>query len=61
MRVKNVSGSDRVIAATGQHVPVGDVVEVGDELGRSLCDQPGNWQQAEPDLFDEVPDVEGDE
>jgi hypothetical protein len=31
------------IAATGQQVARGATVEVDDELGLSLCDQPDNW------------------
>lgn len=31
------------IAATGQTVARGGVVEVDDALGLSLCDQPSNW------------------
>jgi len=60
MRVKNVSGADKVIAASGQYVPVAGSVDVNDELGVSLCDQPDVWQRAEPELFDEDDPVEGD-
>lgn len=31
------------IAATGQQVARGGVVDVDDALGLSLCDQPSNW------------------
>jgi hypothetical protein len=34
------------IAATGQHVDHGDVVEVWDLLGVSLCEQP-SWEKVE--------------
>lgn len=60
MRIKNVSETDRVIAASGQKVDVGESVDVGDELGRSLCEQVDVWQQAAPELFDDDDPVEGD-
>lgn len=44
MKVKNVSGFDRMIAATGKTVEDGATVEVPDELGESLCEQPANWE-----------------
>jgi hypothetical protein len=44
MKVRNVSGFDRLIAATGQTVEADGTVEVSDELGRSLCEQPANWE-----------------
>lgn len=60
MRVKNVSGVDKVIAATGEVVPAAATVDVDDELGGSLCDQPDVWQRAERELFDDDDPVEGD-
>lgn len=39
MRVQYVGGGRRVIAATGQVAGAGDVVEVDDDLGRSLVEQ----------------------
>ena len=44
MKVRNVSGFDRMIAATGQTVEADGIVEVSDELGASLCEQPANWE-----------------
>ena len=44
MKIRNVSGFDRMIAATGQTVEADGTVEVSDELGRSLCEQPANWE-----------------
>lgn len=35
------------IAATGQIVAQGGTVEVADELGAALCEQPGNWKPAD--------------
>jgi hypothetical protein len=35
------------IAATGQHVDHGDVVEVWDLLGESLCERPQSWERVE--------------
>jgi hypothetical protein len=43
------------IAATGDHVKPNDTVTVADELGLSLCDQPGNWEPGDDtawELFD---------
>lgn len=44
MKVKNVSGFDRMIAATGQHVEADGTVDVPDDLGASLCEQAVNWE-----------------
>ncbi len=35
------------IAATGQLVLPGQTVEVPDELGAALCEQPSNWTAAD--------------
>ena len=47
MRVRYIGpccdGDGVEIAATGQTVVRGGTVDVADELGLSLCDQPGNW------------------
>ncbi len=48
MQIKNVRGRTLEIAATSQRVAPGEVVEVSDDLGESLCEQPANWQKAEP-------------
>ena len=48
MKVVNVSGRPREIAATGQTVQPDQAVEVPDRIGRSLCEQPDRWKpQAE--------------
>lgn len=46
MKVKNVSGVDRQLPATGDVVPDGGTIEVSKELGESLCEQPANWTEA---------------
>ncbi len=49
MKIKNVSPSGDLDVAIGFSyvlVPFGDVVEVSDELGASLLEQPTNWVQA---------------
>jgi|AntRauTorcE11898_2_1112593.scaffolds.fasta_scaffold06156_3 hypothetical protein len=48
MKVKNVSGLSRTIASTGQTVEHDGEVEVSDGLGRSLCEQPVNWEPVKP-------------
>lgn len=48
MKVTNQSAKAREIAATGQIVEPGDSVEVDDDLGRSLCEQPANWAASKP-------------
>lgn len=42
-RVKNLRTDDVEIAATGQVVPAGGVVDVDDDLGLSLCEQVDAW------------------
>lgn len=44
MKVKNISGTARAIAATAQHVEAGETVEVDDALGESLCRQVDRWE-----------------
>lgn len=44
MQVKNKRPWAVEIATTGQTVEPGGTVEVDDELGRSLCEQPDNWE-----------------
>lgn len=50
MRIKYVGpcGDGVEIAATGQVVAKGEVVDVSDELGAGLLEQPENWQPASP-------------
>lgn len=56
MLVRYVGPARRVvIAATGQTVDRDAVVEVDDELGASLLDQPRAWAPADPDP-DDTPD-----
>lgn len=44
MKVKNVSAlGDLAVPAIGLAVLAGDVVEVSDEVGASLLEQPDNW------------------
>lgn len=43
MKIQNVSGRTREIAATGQFVQPDEVVEVDEKLGKSLCQQPAKW------------------
>lgn len=43
MRIRNVQGIARAIAATGEVVPPGETAEVGDELGASLLEQTDVW------------------
>lgn len=44
MKVRNVSGVAREIAATGAVVDADGTVEVPKDLGESLCEQPDNWE-----------------
>lgn len=53
MKVRNVSSRPREIGVTGQLVEPGDTVDVSDELGRSLCEQPRNWKRAPEPKSDE--------
>lgn len=48
MKITNQDRRAREIAATGQIVEPGETVEVDDDLGRSLCEQPANWAEAKP-------------
>lgn len=43
MKIRNVSGREREIAATGDVVKPDGTVEVDKDLGESLCEQPDNW------------------
>lgn len=46
MRIKNVRGYTLEIADTGDRVEPGAEVEVDDDLGKSLLEQPDNWASA---------------
>lgn len=46
MKITNVSGDDLHLPAIGKVIPAGDTVDVADDLGKSLLDQPANWQAA---------------
>jgi len=43
VQILNASDHPREIVATGQIVNPGETVEVDDDLGASLCEQPDNW------------------
>jgi hypothetical protein len=43
MQIRNVHDRMLEIADTGQRVDPGEVVEVDDVLGVSLCEQPERW------------------
>lgn len=43
MQIKNVRSYALEIAKTGQLVEPGESVEVDDDLGKSLLEQPDNW------------------
>lgn len=43
MKIRNVTDRARVIAATAQIVGPGETVEVDDDLGKSLLEQPDRW------------------
>jgi hypothetical protein len=48
MKVRNVSGVARGVTPAGApefEVDVDETVDVDDVLGKSLCEQPANWQQ----------------
>lgn len=47
MQITNVHEAARELP-TGQVVEPGETVEVDDELGASLCEQPANWASATP-------------
>lgn len=50
MKVCNVSGVARAVTPASEEpfvVETGDVVEVPEPLGASLCAQPRNWQPVE--------------
>lgn len=68
MKVRNVRDVALEIAATGQVVGPGEPVDVNDELGRSLCEQPGNWvavkassTKATASVADDTATAEGDD
>lgn len=44
VKVRNVGPFDRDIKSIGAIVPVGEVVEVGEALGKSLAEQVDVWQ-----------------
>lgn len=46
MQIRNANSLTLEIAATGERVEPGDTVEVDDELGKSLLEQPANWVKA---------------
>lgn len=48
MKITNVYARAREIAATGKVVEPGETVDVDEELGKSLCEQPDNWVKATP-------------
>ena len=43
MQVQNVSGEDRYLPAVDAEVAADAVIEVPEELGQSLLEQPSNW------------------
>lgn len=43
MQIRNANSLTLEIAATGARVEPGATVEVDDELGKSLLEQPANW------------------
>lgn len=46
MKIRNVSGEAREIAATQQIVEDGDTVDLDDDtLAKSLLEQPANWER----------------
>ena len=47
MNIQNVSGVVRYIPDADVVVDVGEVFEVGDDLGASLLEQPANWAAQE--------------
>lgn len=44
MKIRNVRPYTLEIGVTGQLVNPGEEVEVDDQLGASLCEQPANWK-----------------
>lgn len=44
MQIRNANSLTLEIAATGDFVDPGQTVEVDDALGKSLLEQPANWQ-----------------
>ncbi len=46
MQIRNARSQTLQIAATGDYVEPDATVDVDDELGRSLLEQPDNWQPA---------------
>lgn len=45
MKVRNVRGRPLEIGETGHVVAADDTVEVDDDLGARLCEQPANWRE----------------
>ena len=45
MQIRNANSLTLEIAATGERVEPGATVEVDDELGLSLLEQPANWDK----------------
>lgn len=56
MKVRNVSGQDRFIAANGLEVKAGETATVDKKLGKALCQQPDNWQPADGKTNDQEGD-----
>ncbi len=49
MKIRNVTGRPRGIGVTGQIVEPGEEIEVADDLGRSLLEQPARWAPVDGD------------
>lgn len=48
MKIRNANTVALELEATGQIVEPGEEIEVDDELGASLCEQPRNWVPVGP-------------
>lgn len=46
MKIQNVSGVERHIPAVNAYVAADGVIDVADEVGVSLLEQPANWVAA---------------
>lgn len=63
MKVKNVSSlGDLAVPALGLAVLAGEVIDVSDEAGAALLEQPDNWAPADgkPAKKDPTPDAPAD-